>query len=62
MIVARFYSNENFPLPVVRELRALGHDVVTIQERARGGEAVPDAEVLLLATFEERIVLTLNRR
>jgi len=30
--VARFYANENFPLPVVEELRRLGHDVLTIQE------------------------------
>lgn len=29
---ARFYANENFPLPVVEELRRLGHDVLTIQE------------------------------
>lgn len=27
--MARLYSNENFPLPVVVALRALGHDVVT---------------------------------
>jgi hypothetical protein len=24
--MARLYSNENFPLPVVEKLRALGHD------------------------------------
>jgi hypothetical protein len=24
--MARLYSNENFPLPVVEELRRLGHD------------------------------------
>lgn len=60
--MARLYSNENFPLPVVQELRSLGHDVVTIQERGRASEAVPDAEVLRLAVEEDRAVVTLNRR
>lgn len=27
--MARLYANENFPYAVVRELRALGHDVLT---------------------------------
>jgi hypothetical protein len=27
--MAQFYSNENFPLPVVDKLRELGHDVLT---------------------------------
>lgn len=60
--MARLYSNENFPLPVVDELRKLGHDVVTIQERGRGSEGVTDPDVLNLATAEGRAVLTLNRR
>jgi hypothetical protein len=30
--MARLYSNEHFPFPVVEELRRLGHDVLTIQE------------------------------
>jgi predicted nuclease of predicted toxin-antitoxin system len=60
--VARLYSNENFPIPVVEALRSLGHDVVTIQERGRGNEAAPDSEVLELAISEERALLTLNRR
>lgn len=62
VVVARLYSNENFPIPVVEKLRALGHDVVTIQERGRASEAIPDTNVLLLATEEGRAVLTLNRR
>lgn len=60
--MARLYSNENFPIPVVEELRTLGHDIVTIQDRGRASEEVPDAEVLELATLEDRAVLTLNRR
>ncbi len=33
--MALLYSNENFPIPVVQELRKLGHDVVTIQETGK---------------------------
>jgi predicted nuclease of predicted toxin-antitoxin system len=60
--MARFYSNENFPLPVVEKLRALGHDVLTIQEAGRADQALPDNEVLKFAINENRAVLTLNRR
>src|SRR6266404_2141749 len=60
-LMARLYSNENFPLPVVEKLRALGHDVLTIQEAGKADQAVPDKEVLAFATRENRSVLTLNR-
>src|SRR5262245_20584141 len=60
--MAKFYSNENFPIPVVTALRALGHDIATIQERGRANESTPDSEVLSLAKAEGRIVLTLNRK
>lgn len=59
--MAQFYSNENFPLPVVEKLRELGYDVLTIQEAGKADEALPDAKVLEFATGENRAVLTLNR-
>ena len=59
--MARLYSNENFPLPVVEKLRALGHDVLTIQQAGKADQALPDNEVLVFATRENRAVLTLNR-
>lgn len=59
--MARLYSNENFPLPVVLGLRALGHDVLTVQETGRADQAVEDAAVLAFAVEERRAVLTLNR-
>lgn len=59
--MARFYSNENFPLPVVERLRALGHDVLTVREAGKADQALPDHEVLAFATREGRTVLTLNR-
>ncbi len=60
--MARLYANENFPLPVVEELRRLGHDVLTVQETGKGNLRVPDAGVLAFAVQEKRAVLTLNRR
>ncbi len=60
--MARLYSNENFPLPVVEALRRLGHDVLTIQETGNAGRAMPDADVLAFARNERRILLTFNRR
>lgn len=60
--MARLYANENFPRPVVDELRILGHDVLTIQEAGYANQALPDREVLNRATADGRVLLTLNRR
>lgn len=60
--MARLYANENFPLPVVEELRRIGHDVVTIQETGKAGQRTSDAEVLQFAIADDRAVLTFNRR
>lgn len=60
--MARLYANENFPRPVVEELRRLGHDVLTIQDTGRAEQAVPDEEVLAFAVRTARAVLTLNRK
>ncbi len=60
--MARLYSNENFPLPVVERLRVLGHDVLTIQEAGGAGQAAADEEVLRFATEDGRAGVTLNRR
>jgi hypothetical protein len=60
--MARLYANENFPLPVVEELRRLGHDVVTVQETGKAGQAWPDEDVLAFALEATRVLLTLNRK
>ncbi len=60
--MARLYANENFPLPAVEQLRRLGHDVLTIHETGRAGQALPDEMVLANAVSEGRSVLTMNRR
>jgi predicted nuclease of predicted toxin-antitoxin system len=61
-MIARLYSNENFPLPAVEALRRFGHDVVTSQEAGRSQEAIPDEDVLDFAISEGRAVITHNRR
>jgi len=58
----RFYSDENFPLDVVTELRRLGHDVLTALEDGRANQRISDKDVLGRATEFGRIVLTINRR
>ena len=60
--MARCYANENFPFPTVESLRGLGHDVLTMVESGRAGQAIPDVEVLAFAVAQERVVITLNRR
>ena len=60
--MAPLYANENFPLPVVRELRKLGHDVLTVREAGKADQAISDEEVLAFAVEQRRALLTLNRR
>lgn len=60
--MARFYANENFPLAVVRHLRQLGHDVLTVAEAGNAGLRIPDDQVLTFAIRQQRAVLTINRR
>ena len=60
--MARCYSNENFPHHVVRELRELGHDVLTSLDAGQANRRIPDDEVLAFAATESRVLLTQNRR
>jgi hypothetical protein len=60
--VARLYTDENVPLPVVEGLRQLGHDVLTTLEAGKAGLAEPDEAVLAFATAASRVLVTLNRK
>ncbi len=53
------YADEDFPYPVVEELRRLGHDVLTAEEDGR--RATPDADILARAHSLGRPVVTHNR-
>jgi len=61
-VTHRLYADENFPLPVVEDLRRLGHDVLTMYEDGSANQSIPDDEVLALATRKQRALLTMNRR
>ncbi len=58
--MGRLYADENFDYPVTQRLRALGHDVLTVQDAGEAGG--DDAQVLAYATAANRIVLTYDRR
>ncbi|WP_160315350.1 DUF5615 family PIN-like protein [Limnoraphis robusta] len=55
--MTRLYADEQFPRQVIENLRALGHDILTVQEAGNNG--LPDEDVLAFATQENRAVLTL---
>jgi predicted nuclease of predicted toxin-antitoxin system len=55
--VSRLLADENIPQPVVKALRAAGHDIHAIREEAPGAS---DEEVLAAARAESRILLTLD--
>src|SRR5437868_3669599 len=55
----RLYADEDFPFPVVKELRQRGHDVLTAQEDGRS--SAPDSVILARAHALGRPVLTYNR-
>ena len=58
--MVRLYADEGFPTEIVRTLRRLGHDVLTVQEAGREGR--PDEDVLAYATAQGRAVMTRNRK
>ena len=54
----RLLANENFPGPLIRELRRLGHDVSSVKESMRGAT---DREVLEHARQDNRLVVTFDK-
>jgi predicted nuclease of predicted toxin-antitoxin system len=59
--MAKFFADEDFPLPVIQELRRLGHDAVTVFESGRANQRWPDDQLFAYAQKEARVVLTHNR-
>lgn len=56
------YADENFPLPVVKNLTNMGYNVLTAQAAGKENLQIPDEEVLAFAVNNGRAVLTRNRR
>ncbi|BBC26044.1 DUF5615 family PIN-like protein [Pseudanabaena sp. ABRG5-3] len=59
--MARLYADEQFPRIVVKLLRALDHDILTVQEAGKANQRIPDEDVLAFAIADNRAVLTINR-
>lgn len=55
----RFKLDENLPVELAAELRAMGHDTDTVADEGLCGEA--DPAVLEAATIAGRILLTLDK-
>lgn len=60
--MAQLFADEDVDLPIVHELRRLGHDVLTVHEAGQANRCTPDDAVLDIAVSEGRAVVTLNRR
>src|ERR1700730_2594314 len=52
------YSDENFPIQVVAELRGSGFDVLTMYEDRKANQSLTDEEVLSIASEKDRALLT----
>lgn len=60
--MARLYADEQFPRQVSELLRAMGYDVLTVQEAGNANLGIPDQAVLAFAIGDNRAVITLNRQ
>jgi len=58
--MAALYADEDFSLPVIWELRRLGHDVLTVREAGQANQKIDDPTVLACAIRVGRSVLTFN--
>ena len=60
--MTQLLADENLIFPVVDLLRRYDYDIVTLSDMNLAGQAIPDDEVLVLATSLKRCVITLNRK
>ena len=60
--MAQLYADEDFPFPVVKRLRQLGHDILTAYDAGQANQAIEDADQLAFATSLGRAIVARNRR
>ena|SRR5438477_7504914 len=60
--MAAFYMDENVPPELSGAVRALGHDVLTVQADGRANQGIDDPDVLARAIELGRAVITNDRR
>jgi predicted nuclease of predicted toxin-antitoxin system len=60
--MAAFYMDENVPSELSEAVRALGHDVFTVQADGRASQGIDDPDVLVRAIELGRAIITNDRR
>ena len=55
------YSNENLSIDLVEIIREFGYDILTSYQAGQANQGIPDEEVLVYATANQRSVVTFNR-
>ncbi len=55
-------ADENFAFPVVKILRDLGYDIITLSDIGLSNQEFPDDLVLSKATELNRAIITFNRK
>jgi predicted nuclease of predicted toxin-antitoxin system len=58
----KFYTDEGFPRPTALAFRNLGYDLLTCQEAGKANQNISDEDVVVFATAQNRVVLTVNCR
>jgi predicted nuclease of predicted toxin-antitoxin system len=53
----KLYADEQFPYPVVKSLRDLGHYILTVQEVGKANQRISENEVLAFAIENDRAVV-----
>jgi len=51
----KLYVNENFPLAIVKLLRAFKHDVLTSLDAGNANQRIPDEDVLAFAIRKKEL-------
>lgn len=59
--MARLFADENFPLPVITELRRLGHDVLTVPDAGHARQAQRIHMAITKSAIIEKQFLSINR-
>ena len=54
----RFKTDENLPQEVVEQMKASGHDALSVADQGLGG--APDPSVAQACTAEDRVLVTLD--
>ena len=54
----RFKTDENLPIEVVEQIKASGHDALSVVDQGLGG--APDPLIAQVCTAEDRVLVTLD--